>query len=112
MELSHADIDCSVINFGMPRVGTQQYAMFAETKVSTLRYTHFQDIVPHIPPMKSFDFHHVCSEMYEDERGAVTACQDPSCEDPSCADQFALRETNGDDHVVYLGLPLTCAAVS
>ncbi len=35
-----------------------------------------------------------------------------SCEDPNCADQWALRQTNIDDHLVYLGLPVNCNAVS
>ena len=112
MELYHEGIDCSVINFGMPRVGTADYAIFADEKISTLRYVHHQDNVPHLPPQDMLSYRHVCTEMYEDENGNVKKCNDPNCEDPTCGDQFLITQTNPDDHLVYLGLNLTCAAVS
>lgn len=112
MDLLKNGIDCSCINFGMPRTGTAEYSAFSTQHLSTLRYTHYQDIVPHAPTEEVMSFYHVCTEMYEDENGHVKACDD-SCEDPTCADQWALRETNGDDHCLYLGLHVcSCSAVS
>ena len=111
MDIKKAGIDCNVINFGMPRVGTPDYAAFAATQVpSTLRFTHHQDQVPHLPFETVMSFHHVCTENYENEDGVVKQC-DNSCEDSTCADQFAFVDTNWDDHI-YLGLPLECGQVS
>jgi hypothetical protein len=112
MDIKKAGIDCDVINFGMPRVGTPEYSAFAASKVpSTTRYTHHQDQVPHLPFEDVMSFQHVCTEHYEDADGNVKKC-DSSCEDPSCADQFPFAQTNWDDHHVYLGLPLECGQVS
>lgn len=112
MDLIKNGIDCSCINFGMPRTGTAEYSSFSSQQLQTLRYTHYQDIVPHVPFEEVMTFHHVCTEMYEDESGAVKFC-DSTCEDQSCADQWDLRETNGDDHCMYLGLAIcSCGAVS
>lgn len=112
MDLLKNGIDCSCINFGMPRTGTAEYSTFSTERLATLRYTHYQDIVPHVPVEDVMSFHHVCTEMYEDENGVVKQC-DGTCEDPSCADQWRLIETNGDDHCVYLGLHVcSCGAVS
>mmetsp|Transcript_18335 Transcript_18335/g.30571 ORF Transcript_18335/g.30571 Transcript_18335/m.30571 type:complete len:281 (+) Transcript_18335:33-875(+) len=112
MDLIKNGIDCSCINFGMPRTGTAEYSSFASKTVQTLRYSHYQDIVPHVPTETVMSFYHICTEMYEDKDGSVKQC-DSSCEDTSCADQWALRETNGDDHCQYLGLAIcSCSAVS
>jgi hypothetical protein len=68
--------------------------------------------VPHLPLDEYMSFYHVCLEFFEDETGAIKKC-DKSCEDPSCSDQFQYpTETNGDDHMVYLGLAMGCDSVS
>jgi hypothetical protein len=86
--------------------------MFAMQQVPhTFRVTHYQDTVPHLPP-QVLGFHHLCTEVYEDQTGALRTCTDPSCEDPTCADQFSPKEFNGDDHMTYLGLPIGCESVS
>lgn len=46
MDINKAGIKCDVINFGMPRVGTQDYSSFANDLVSTKRYVHNRDEVP------------------------------------------------------------------
>jgi hypothetical protein len=50
---------------------------------------------------------HVRTEAYEDSDGSVRLC-DASGEDPTCADQWPLYKTNGDDHLVYLGVDMVC----
>ena len=111
MDLIKAGISNSVYNFGQPRTGDQKYAQFANSKVTTWRVTHNKDQVPHLPFTTQMEFYHVCTEEFENASGALKQCN-TSCEDPSCADQYAFAETNWDDHGVYLGLSMTCAAVS
>jgi hypothetical protein len=111
MDIKKAGINCNVINFGMPRVGTPEYSTFAATKItSTSRYVHNKDQVPHLPFETKMSFHHVCYEYFEDVNGNVRKC-DGSCEDPTCGDQYAFAETNWDDHGIYLGLVMTCSSV-
>ena len=75
-----------------------------------MRVTHNKDIVPHVPTNVGFDFYHMCAEEFEDAAGKLTACA--QCEDPSCADQYSLAQTNIDDHLTYLGMSVSCNAVS
>jgi predicted lipase len=111
MDLIKAGIATSVYNFGQPRTGDEKYAAFANSKVSTWRVTHNKDMVPHLPFTEKMEFHHVCREQFENEAGTLKTC-DTSCEDPTCADQFDFKVTNFDDHVVYLGMSVSCEAVS
>ncbi|RYH30620.1 hypothetical protein EON65_04630 [archaeon] len=57
------------------------------------------------------EYYHVCTEEWENASGALKTCNS-SCEDPTCSDQFALKDTNTADHSVYLGLTMSCSAVS
>lgn len=57
------------------------------------------------------NFKHVCTEAFEDVNGNVKICND-SCEDPSCSDQFTISELDGNDHMTYLGLYMSCEAVT
>lgn len=112
MDLLKAGISTSVYNYGQPRTGDQKYAAFATARVPTWRVVHNRDEVPHLPFTTKMEFYHVCTEQWEDETGALKTCND-SCEDPTCADQFKFpTQTNGDDHLVYLGLDMNCEAVS
>ena len=56
------------------------------------------------------DYLHSCREVFEDANGYLNLCSETNCEDPKCADQFALKETNGDDHSIYLKHPVSCDA--
>jgi hypothetical protein len=111
MDLTKAGIHNTVYNFGQPRTGDQNYAKFATSKVSTVRVTHNKDTVPHLPYTVGMDFYHVCTEEFENASGSLKQC-DSSCEDKTCADQWPFKETNIDDHLVYLGMSVSCAAVS
>lgn len=97
-------------NFGQPRVGDQKFSAFVTSTLPTVRVTHNTDIVPHIPLTTGMDFYHACTEAFENKDGKVRMC-DASCEDPTCADQYALKETSVDDHLVYLGMDVTCSSV-
>jgi hypothetical protein len=100
-----------VLNFGQPRTGDKAYAHFATGKVDTWRVVHDRDTVPHLPLNAGMDFYHVCQEQFEDKNHNLKTC-DTSCEDPTCADQYGPAQWNGDDHLVYLGMSVSCEAVS
>jgi hypothetical protein len=96
-------------NFGQPRIGDLQYSIFVSehTKNELYRFTHYKDIVPHIPP-REMNYFHSCNEIYENENGDLYNCSSINCEDPLCSDQFLIKETNTDDHSIYLGHILSC----
>lgn len=109
MELVKKGINVKLYNYGQPRVGDANYAVFVNTKISEYyRTTHNKDIVPHVPPIEGFGYLHSCREIFEDVNGNLKLCSMTNCEDPKCADQFSLSQTNGDDHSYYLGHHLTC----
>lgn len=111
MDMVKAGLPCTVYNFGQPRLGDQAYAKFSTGIVDTWRVTHNKDIVPHLPVTVGMEFYHMCREEFEDVNHNLKSC-DLSCEDPTCSDQYKLAQTNVDDHLVYLNLPLSCDAVS
>jgi len=110
MDLLKAGYTNTVYNFGQPRVGDATYAKFAAAKVPTIRVTHNKDTVPHVP-YTEMGFYHMCTEEFENSSGSVKTCT-ASCEDPSCANQYPFSQTNVDDHLTYLGVKVSCAAVS
>lgn len=112
MDIVKAGIPTSVYNFGQPRTGDQMYAKFSNEKVTTYRVVHDRDEVPHLPFTTVMEYYHVCTEIFETSSGTLKTCND-SCEDPTCMDQYQYpTDTNGDDHLIYLGLPMNCDAVS
>lgn len=110
MDLLNSGFDVSLYNFGQPRVGDDDFSAFVKSKLQTWRVTHAADVVPHVP-FTSFGYYHVCTEIFEDVDGNLKTC-DSSCEDPTCSDQYAFSDTNVDDHLIYLGLPVHCDNVS
>lgn len=111
MDLVKFGIPNSLYNFGQPRTGDKAYSDFATPKVPAWRVVHDKDQVPHLPFTTGMDYYHICREEFEDVNGNVKSC-DSSCEDKSCAAQYEFLQTNGDDHLVYLGLPMSCDSVS
>ena len=50
MDLVKAGYDVSMINFGQPRVGDEDYSTFVKTKMTeSWRVVHNRDPVPHLP---------------------------------------------------------------
>lgn len=109
MELKLYRIVSTVYNFGQPRVGDFDYSNFVTmyTNDKLYRFTHYKDMVPHIPP-NEFNYYHSCMEIYENENGDLYNCSTNTCEDPLCSKQFLFRETNTEDHSTYLGHYLSC----
>jgi triacylglycerol lipase len=107
MELAKGGIPADVYTYGSPRVGDSLYSSFMTLVLNHVRVTHSRDIVPHVPP-KEMGFFHGTQEWFESEDGVLVACSDIDGEDPACSGQYALRNTTVDDHLVYLGHPVTC----
>ena len=109
MELEKEGIVTEIYNYGQPRVGDEKYAGFVNTVVKDYwRFTHNKDIVPHVPPTYKIGYLHSCREVFEDETGVLKMCSEVDCEDPQCAGQYSITETNGDDHMYYLGHRIDC----
>lgn len=110
MELvSNGFQDVSVYNFGQPRIGNKIFANYVETKLADKlwRFTHNKDIVPHLP---TNNYLHSCREVFETESRKLRLCSDYVGEDPKCANQYALKETNTADHLIYLHHNMRCEA--
>lgn len=101
-------------NFGQPRIGDSAYAKCANSYLPTERVTHLKDTVPHIP-YESWGFEHQTREAYESTTTStnpkVKDCDPNNADDPTCAEQWEFKQTNVDDHLVYLGLRVTCSSV-
>ncbi len=112
MEFIAANItyDLKIYNFGQPRVGDKIYSEFVNQHIGNnyYRFTHNRDIVPHVPPIKEFNYYHSCGEIFEEANGNLRECSCIDCEDSTCADQYKLWQTTGDDHSIYLGHELSC----
>lgn len=109
MELERNGINVKLYNYGQPRVGDSKYAAFVNKIITEYwRGTHNKDIVPHIPPSKSFGYLHSCREIFEDKNGNLNQCNDFNCEDSKCASQYSLYQTNISDHLYYLGHYFSC----
>lgn len=107
MSMSKA-ISIDLINFGQPRIGNAAYVKCASEQLREYaRVTHDRDMVVHLPP-RVLEFQHSCVEYFENAHGQIVECSE--CEDPMCAGQYQLRDTNVDDHMVYLGHELSCEA--
>lgn len=108
MELYAKGIHSSVYNFGQPLIGDTAYAVFVNTKIDNLwRIVHNKDMVPHIPP-EEFGYLHSCQEVFEDEKGNIKLCSETDCTDPTCSQQYDIKETNVNDHEIYLGHTMSC----
>jgi len=115
--------------FGSPRVGNLAFAQKLVNSISEIwRITHWKDFAPHVPLCKKEkgvcitgegqkDYNktgqviwyawHVWPEIFFDEDSKTsTICT--GAEDPKCADQFALTETDVEDHYNYMGVHLLC----
>ena len=109
MELLSNGIYSSLYNYGQPRIGDRNYANFVNSKMDKLwRFTHYKDMIPHIPPITGLGYYHSCTEIYENEYHDLKECSNIDGEDNTCADQFALYQTDTSNHHIYLNHPLDC----
>ena len=73
-------------NFESPRIGNPQFTEFFHSMFpNSIRITHNNDMVVHLPP-ESLGFKHRSNEIwYNEAMDTYTEC-DGSGEDPKCAD--------------------------
>ena len=109
MEIKKENINIQIYNFGKPRIGNLNYANFVNAEIPiNWRIVHNQDIVPHLPPTKVFEYIHSCRELFENSKGELIICSNINCEDPKCSAQFSIYETNAEDHSYYLQHLVAC----
>ncbi len=92
------------INFGMPRVGHENFAALFDARVSVFRVIHYRDIVPHYP-LEAFGYRHPAGQLWEPREafnGTLTTCSGQ--EDPLCADSVPPYQWKPSDHMTYLGV--------
>ncbi|WVZ50055.1 hypothetical protein U9M48_001350 [Paspalum notatum var. saurae] len=107
--------EVELMTFGQPRIGNPAFAAyFAEQVPKTIRVTHQNDVVPHLPPyyyyLREWTYHHFPREVWLHEiiEGNVitrneTIC-DESGEDPTCS--RSVYGISVADHLEYYGVTL------
>eukprot|EP00753_Platysulcus_tardus_P005574 PLAT13490.1.p1 GENE.PLAT13490.1~~PLAT13490.1.p1 ORF type:complete len:288 (-),score=78.17 PLAT13490.1:295-1128(-) len=95
-----------VYTFGQPRVGNLAFSQgYKAVLPNNWRVTHYEDVVPHLPP-EDLGFHHTSTEIYYPEKvGMEHKTCDGSGEDPTCADSH--DGLSVWDHVHYLDIPIS-----
>lgn len=89
-----------VTHFGSPRIGNDAFARHYEKLVPTIRLTHAEDTVPHLPP-SFFGYHHPVREIWEKSSRVYQNCSYTNGEDPTCSNSN--MGLNLDDHLLYMG---------
>lgn len=106
LELSLLSIDVTLYNFGSPRVGNENWAVFASTYITDRnRVTHHKDIVVHVPLDNSVvsRFMHISNEWYLVKQD-LSHCS--GYEDESCSYQWNI--TSISDHTCYFDFVMNC----
>ena len=94
------DKKISLYTFGSPRVGNELFSN--EYPIESMRVTHANDMVVHLPQMK-LGYKHIFQEMYYDDTGEKF-CKD---EDPTCANSCApFHCVSINDHLNYLNVSM------
>jgi hypothetical protein len=101
------NVASTVYTFGQPRVGDGNFSMwFAGHFPGWLRNVHWNDPVPHLPPINLFGFGyaHPPREIWwtSDSGKASIVCEKDTGEDPNCSDSIVVP-TVFTDHWFYLG---------
>ena len=100
----------SVINFGSPRTGNEEFRQYYHggptSAITTWRVTHWKDPVPHVP-FESSEYSHVSTEVwYNEDSSSYTVCdatgEDNLCSNSAGPDSYLYV----DDHDTYIGVPI------
>ncbi|XP_025828534.1 lipase-like [Panicum hallii] len=107
--------EVELMTFGQPRIGNPAFAAYFSAQVPrTIRVTHQNDIVPHLPPyyyyLGEWTYHHFAREVWLHViingnlvTRNVTIC-DGSGEDPTCS--RSVYGISVADHLEYYGITL------
>ncbi|GAB5032291.1 lipase [Nannochloropsis oceanica] len=103
----------AVYTFGQPRVGNQAFAMHLyditgraqppHAPTPYFRLVHYQDPIPHAPPVLLGFWHAPTEIFYTEDQTSYQVCND-SGEDFYCSNSF-LFAYRVEDHLNYLGVP-------
>ncbi|RAW27126.1 hypothetical protein PC110_g16484 [Phytophthora cactorum] len=99
----------ALYTFGKPRVGNTNFsARLRNASMEVYRVTHFQDIVPHLPPTWT-GFEHTTEEIFYDEFSAsYRNCSQTDGEDPTCSNACSpFSCTSIVDHLTYLNITMS-----
>ncbi len=95
---------CIMYNMGSPRTGNANFAGLFEEGTENHRITHWNDPVPHLPPLV-LGFHHAGDEMWYNEGwDGYVYC--PKSESRMCADS-RIVSMNVHDHRFYFNKSIT-----
>lgn len=108
LEMYEYGISNRMFNYGSPRIGDTNFAIYASTKMTDHnRITHHKDMVPHTP--LHYYFTHIDDEYYL-EKTTLRDCNDsPGTEDETCSYQWQV--TSIDDHMCYFDLYMDCLGI-
>ncbi|TKW02200.1 hypothetical protein SEVIR_8G230300v4 [Setaria viridis] len=107
--------EVELMTFGQPRIGNPAFAAYFGAQVPrTIRVTHQNDIVPHLPPyyyyLGEWTYHHFAREVWLHviiDGNVVTRNEtvcDDSGEDPTCS--RSVYGISVADHLEYYGVTL------
>ena len=95
---------CILYNMGSPRVGNKAFGKLFSSDTISHRITHWNDPVPHLPPLL-LDFYHIPDEIwYNKDWSSYTHCTQP--ESRLCSDSRAIA-FNIPDHRNYFNKSIT-----
>ncbi|KAF0896170.1 hypothetical protein E2562_019663 [Oryza meyeriana var. granulata] len=115
LSVKYGSQEVQLMTFGQPRVGNPAFAAYFSDQVPrTIRVTHQNDIVPHLPPyfcyLGEWTYHHFAREVWLHETivGNVVTKNETICdgsgEDPTCSRSVYGRSVA--DHLEYYGVSL------
>jgi len=84
-----------VNTFGSPRIGNQNFANYINKKVNGVRYVHYADLIPHLPPL-GFYLHSFLEIWYDEEMNIYKYCSGDI--DGQCSNSLTVYST--DDHLL------------
>ncbi|KAK3120653.1 hypothetical protein QOZ80_9AG0691520 [Eleusine coracana subsp. coracana] len=115
LSVKYGSQEVQLMTFGQPRIGNPAFASYFSKQVPrTIRVTHQNDIVPHLPPyfpyLGEWTYHHFPREvwLYETVVGNVVTRNETVCDD-SGEDMTCSRSVYGTsvaDHLEYYGVTL------
>ncbi len=95
---------CIMYNMGSPRVGNREFVYLFERDSVNHRITHWNDPVPHLPPLV-LGFYHTGDELWYNEKwDGYVYCEEP--ESKMCADSRIIS-MNVHDHRFYFNKSIT-----
>jgi len=98
-----------LITFGSPRVGNPEFvnSFTKYNKGVSYRFTHYYDIVPHVPE-EFFGYLHLSNEIWFNEDNThYDECNDTGGEDPSCSNSCSpIHCTSVSDHLHYMNITM------